>query len=73
MKTRLVYLLIPDNHSKSNIVAAINELDGEIGDLSGLTTTNKSTLVAAINELNIAAHLLLVQQRKTSRKCSCTL
>ena len=35
---------------KSNLVAAINELDGEL-DLSSLTTTNK-TVAGAINELD---------------------
>lgn len=47
--------------SKSNLVAAINEVyslattaDSEIGDLTGLTTTAKTTLVLAINEVKAA-------------------
>lgn len=35
----------------SDVVGAINELDVEQGDLTGLTTANKSNLVAATNEL----------------------
>ena len=34
------------------IVGGVNELDAEIGTLSGLTTGNKSTVVASINELD---------------------
>lgn len=37
--------------TKSNLVAAINEVLGNEGTLSSLTTSDKSTLVAAINEL----------------------
>lgn len=37
--------------TSANLVAAINELDAEVGTLSGLSTTDKTTLVAAINEL----------------------
>lgn len=37
--------------AKTNLVAAINELDGEHGVLSTLTTTAKNTFVAAVNEL----------------------
>lgn len=47
--------------SKSNLVAALNELHGiattnaaAIGPLAGLTTTSKNTLVAAINEVKAA-------------------
>ena len=36
----------------STLRGAINELDAEIGTISGLTTTNKSTVVASINELD---------------------
>ena len=38
--------------NKTNVVVAINELDGEQGTLSNLTTTNKSNLVDAINEVD---------------------
>ena len=38
--------------SASTLRGAINELDAEIGTISGLTTTNKSTVVASINELD---------------------
>ena len=34
------------------IVGGVNELDAEIGTISGLTTGNKSTIVASINELD---------------------
>ena len=34
------------------ILGGVNELDGEIGTLSSLTTGNKSTIVASINELD---------------------
>lgn len=34
----------------TNLLAAINELDGEVGTLASLDTTAKATLVAAINE-----------------------
>ena len=37
---------------KSNLVGAINELDGDVGSLSSLDTTAKDNLVAAINEVN---------------------
>lgn len=45
--------------AKTNLVAAINEIDADltalstkIGDLSTLTTTDKTTVVKAINEVN---------------------
>ena len=41
--------------AKTNLVAAINEVNGiagDIGDLDDLTTTAKTTLVAAVNEVN---------------------
>lgn len=40
--------------NKSNLVAAINELNAHIGDISQLQTTDKTSTVAAINELNTA-------------------
>lgn len=39
------------------IVPAINELDGEIGNLSDLSTTNKGDLVTAINEVRQAVEV----------------
>lgn len=38
--------------TKTNIIAAINELDGDIGDLTSLNTTEKGSLVGAVNEVN---------------------
>ena len=40
--------------TKTNLVAAVNELVSDIGDLSTLSTTDKSSLVAALNELYTA-------------------
>ena len=37
--------------NKDNIIAAINELVTNIGDITALNTTDKSTIVAAINEV----------------------
>jgi hypothetical protein len=37
--------------AKTNLVAALNELDGDIGNLAGLATTAKTSAVAAINEV----------------------
>lgn len=37
--------------AKNTVVAAVNELDAEIGALSSLTTTAKNTVVASINEV----------------------
>ena len=37
--------------NKDNIIAAINELVTNIGDMTTLNTTDKSTIVAAINEV----------------------
>ena len=36
----------------SDLVGAVNEIDGEIGTLSSLTTTANSNLVVAVNELD---------------------
>ena len=36
----------------TNLTAAINEHDAEIGDLATLTTTDKTSLVSAINEID---------------------
>ena len=38
-------------HPQADIVTAINRLDGEIGDLSTLTTDSNQDLVSAINEV----------------------
>lgn len=37
--------------TKSNAVAAINEIVGKIGNLNNLSTTNKASIVNAINEV----------------------
>ena len=37
---------------KHTLIAAINELDSDVGPLSSLTTTDKSSIVSAINELD---------------------
>ena len=51
--------------AKTNLVAAINEIDADltalstkIGDLSTLTTTNKTSVVNAINEVNAKVPVL---------------
>ena len=38
--------------NKTTLVDAINELDGDVGDLSTLTTINTSSIVGVVNELN---------------------
>lgn len=38
--------------SDETIVGGINEVNGNVGDLSTLTTTSKSSLVGAVNEVN---------------------
>ena len=40
--------------SKTNLVSAINEVNGIAGDLDDLTTMEKTNLVGAINEINSA-------------------
>ena len=40
--------------AKTNLVAAINEVNGVAGDLGDLETTDKTDLVSAINEVNAA-------------------
>lgn len=60
--------------AKSNLVAAINELRGEIGDLKQLDTTEKTDLVSAINELagrGSSAPLTLVKVPKTIVTANC--
>lgn len=60
--------------AKSNLVAAINELRGEIGDLKQLDTTEKTDLVSAINELagrGSSAPLTLVKVPKTIVTSNC--
>jgi hypothetical protein len=37
--------------TSQTVIGAINELDGEQGELTGLVTANKSNLVAAVNEI----------------------
>jgi len=37
---------------KHTLIAAINELDSDVGPLSSLTTTDKSSIVAAISEVD---------------------
>ena len=49
--------------AKTNLVAAVNELDGEIGVLSTLTTTAKTTAVAAINEVDAAVDGILAEPK----------
>ena len=39
-------------NNKTTLVGAINEINGNAGDLSTLTTTDKTSLVNAINEIN---------------------
>ena len=41
--------------AKTNLVAAVNEVDAAIGTLAELTTTEKGTAVGAINEVNTNA------------------
>lgn len=43
--------------AKTTVVAAINELDGEIGVLTNLKTANKNNLVTAINEVRQAVEV----------------
>lgn len=38
--------------NKTSVVAAVNELDSDIGDKSTLTTTEKGSLVGSVNELD---------------------
>lgn len=38
--------------NKASVVAAINELDSDIGDKATLTTTEKGSLVGSVNELD---------------------
>lgn len=38
--------------NKTSVVAAVNELDSDIGDKSTLSTTEKGSLVGAVNELD---------------------
>jgi len=44
---------------KTNVVAAINEVRGNIGTLTALTTTAKTNAVVAINEVNANADTAL--------------
>lgn len=41
-----------DTTSKTNLVSAINEVNGKVGTLANLTTTAKTDSVSAINEVN---------------------
>lgn len=41
-----------DSYSKAQIDAMVSAINGEIGNLSNLTTTAKSSAVAAINEVD---------------------
>lgn len=50
--TRIGNLANLTTTEKTNVVGAVNELDGEIGDLTSLDTETKSNLVSAINEVN---------------------
>lgn len=53
--TRIGTLTNLDTTEKTNLVGAINEVDGYIGNLTNLETTISSSLVGAINEVNTKA------------------
>lgn len=51
----------PLTTTATNLSSAVNELDGDVGDLSSLVTTDKSSVVSAVNELTVTPWFKRVQ------------